>query len=69
DRLLSLRRHVPVVTIVVDRPKEIRRIWPIVDRATSESGLVTSELVPAFRAAVSGREHGSPGPTSRRGAT
>lgn len=49
DRLLSLRRHVPVVTIVVDRPGEIRRIWPIVERATAESGLVTSELVPGFR--------------------
>ena len=28
DRLGSLRRHVPVVTIVVDRPEEIRRLWP-----------------------------------------
>lgn len=45
DRLLSLRRHVPVVTIVVDRPSEIRRLWPVVDAATAETGLVTSELV------------------------
>lgn len=45
DRLFSLRRHVPVVTIVVDRPSEIRRLWPIVDDATAEHGLVTSELV------------------------
>ena len=58
DRLLSLRRHVPIVTIVVDRPEEIRRIWPIIDRATTSTGLVTSELVPAFRAAASGVEHG-----------
>ena len=58
DRLLSLRRHVPVVTIVVDRPEEIRRLWPIVNEATTETGLVTSELVPAFRAAAHGREHG-----------
>jgi PII-like signaling protein len=58
DRLLSLRRHVPIVTIVVDRPEEIRRIWPIIDEATASTGLVTSELVPAFRAAASGVEHG-----------
>ncbi|HZQ80719.1 MAG TPA: DUF190 domain-containing protein [Gaiellaceae bacterium] len=45
DRLLSLRRHVPVVTIVVDRPSEIRRLWPTIDAATAEHGLVTSELV------------------------
>lgn len=61
DRLLALRRHVPVVTIVVDRPEEVRRIWPIIDRATAETGLVTSELVPAFRAAASGVEHGGLG--------
>jgi PII-like signaling protein len=45
DRMLSLRRHVPVVTVLVDRPSEIRRLWPIVDEATAETGLVTSELV------------------------
>jgi PII-like signaling protein len=45
DRLLSLRRHVPVVTILVDRPSAIRRLWPILDEATAEHGLVTSELV------------------------
>jgi PII-like signaling protein len=66
DRLLSLRRHVPVVTIVVDRPEEIRRVWPIVDDATGRSGLVTSELVPAFRAAFAGREHGGLRLASRR---
>ncbi len=45
DRLLSLRRHVPVVTIAVDRPSAIRRFWPIVDDLTRDTGLVTSELV------------------------
>jgi PII-like signaling protein len=45
DRLLSLRRHVPMVTVVVDRPSRIRRLWPIVDAATAETGLATSELV------------------------
>jgi len=58
DRLLSLRRHVPVVTILIDRPQEIQRLWPVVDGATQETGLVTSELVPAFRAVGPGTEHG-----------
>lgn len=58
DRLLSLRRHVPVVTVVVERPEEIRRLWPIIDEATAHTGLVTSELVPAFRVAAEGVEHG-----------
>jgi PII-like signaling protein len=58
DRLLSLRRHVPVVTSVIDRPDEIQRLWPIIDEATAETGLVTSETVPAFRAVADGVAHG-----------
>lgn len=58
DRLLSLARHVPVATIVVERPGEIARLWPIVDEATRTTGLVTSELVPAFRARSPDRFHG-----------
>jgi PII-like signaling protein len=50
DRVLSIRRRVPVVTVVVDRPANIRRWFAIVDELTDETGLVTSELVPAFRA-------------------
>jgi PII-like signaling protein len=50
DRLLALRRNVPVHVIVVDRPPNVRRWWPIVDEATREAGLVTSELVPASHA-------------------
>jgi PII-like signaling protein len=58
DRVLSIRRRVPVVTVVIDRPANIRRWFAIADELTDETGLVTSELVPAFRAvsadAVSG---------------
>jgi PII-like signaling protein len=50
DRLLSLRRRVPVLTVVVDTPARIRRWFAIVDELTDETGLVTCELVPAFRA-------------------
>jgi PII-like signaling protein len=47
DRLLQLRRHVPTVTIVVDRPERTAASFAIVDELTGERGLVTSELVPA----------------------
>jgi PII-like signaling protein len=50
DRLLALRRRVPVVTVVVDEPARIRRWFAIVDELTDETGLVTCETVPAFRA-------------------
>jgi PII-like signaling protein len=50
DRLLSLRRRVPVLTVVVDTPARIRRWFAIVDELTDETGLVTCETVPAFHA-------------------
>lgn len=46
DRLLSLRRHVPVVTEVIDTPERIAALFEIADELTSERGLVSSELVP-----------------------
>ncbi len=50
DRLLSLRRHVPVVTETIDTPERIAALFPIVDELTRERGLVTSEPVPAASA-------------------
>jgi PII-like signaling protein len=50
DRLRSIRRRVPVVVSVVDRPEAAQRWWRVIDGLTSEGGLVTSELVPAFHA-------------------
>jgi PII-like signaling protein len=47
DRLFSLQRNVPVVVVAIDTPSAVRRWWPVVDEATREAGLVTSELVPA----------------------
>lgn len=58
DRLLSLRRHVPIATVIVDDPASIRRWFDIVTDVTARSGLVTSELVPGARAT---------GPDVRRG--
>jgi PII-like signaling protein len=56
DRLLQLRRHVPVVTIVVDSPERIARSFRIVDELTSEHGLVTSEMVPAMAVIGEGKD-------------
>lgn len=58
DRLFSVRRRVPVVTTLVDTPAEIRRWFRIVDELTDETGLVTSELVPAFHAVAPERRVG-----------
>jgi PII-like signaling protein len=58
DRLLQLRRHVPVVTIVVDTPERIAAGFEIVDELTRERGLVTSEIVPAAQALSEERRRG-----------
>jgi PII-like signaling protein len=49
DSFWRLRRRVPVVTTLVDRPERVRHWFAIVDELTSETGLVTSEIVPAMR--------------------
>jgi PII-like signaling protein len=48
DRLLSLTRHVPVATILVDTPANIAESFDVVDELTLDDGLVTSEMVPAL---------------------
>ena len=50
DSFLSLRRRAPLVVVVVDRPSKMQQWWPLVDEATREGGLVTSERVPACHA-------------------
>jgi PII-like signaling protein len=58
DRLLQLRRRVPVVTVIVDTPDRIARWFAIVDELTDETGLVTMEQVPAMRAVGPGVARG-----------
>ncbi len=55
DRLLQLRRHVPVLTTIVDTPERIARSFEIVDEVTREAGLVTSEMVPAMASLSEGQ--------------
>ena len=50
DRLLQVRRHVPVMTISVDTPQRTAEAFQIIDELTAEQGLVTSEMVPAMSA-------------------
>jgi PII-like signaling protein len=47
-----------VVTVIVDTPERIRSWFGVVDRLTEHSGLVTGEMVPAFRATGPQLEHG-----------
>jgi PII-like signaling protein len=58
DSFWQLRRRVPIVTVIVDTPERIVAWSEVVDELTQETGLVTSEMVPAFRAT---------GPTLTRG--
>lgn len=55
DRFFALRRHVPMVTVVVDTPARIRAT---IDELTTDTGLVTSEIVPAFCSRAPHVEHG-----------
>jgi PII-like signaling protein len=50
DRLMQIRRHVPVVTVAIDSPEQTARSFQIIDELTSSDGLVTSEMVPAVQA-------------------
>ncbi len=54
----SIARHAQVLTMLLDTPENMRHWFAIVDEMTGESGLVTSELVPALRAAGPGIAHG-----------
>ena len=58
DTFWQLRRRVPIVTVIVDTPERIRRWFAIVDELTDETGLVTSEQVPALRATGPGVARG-----------
>ena len=67
DSFWTVRRRVPVLTVIVDTPPRIRQWFEVVDRFTDETGLVTSEVVPAFRATGPDIEAGGlslAGPTS-----
>src|SRR6185437_10544260 len=58
DRIFQFGRHVPVVTIVIDTPERITAAFPVIDELTREGGLVTSEIIPAMRAAAGDRRRG-----------
>jgi PII-like signaling protein len=57
-RLLALRRDLPVLVVTVDAPERAARWYALLDRLTGGSGLLTSELVPAWRATGGGFAHG-----------
>lgn len=58
DTFWQLRRRVPVVTVIVDTPDRIREWFAVIDELTDETGLVTSEMVPAFRATAPEHKRG-----------
>jgi PII-like signaling protein len=58
DAAFRLRRRGTLVTTVIDRPGSLRRLWGVIDEVTAEAGLVTTEIVPAFRASAAGAVYG-----------
>jgi PII-like signaling protein len=60
DRLLQIRRHVPVLSVAIDTPAQIARSFAIVDELTAEHGLVTCETVPALYAPSAAVTRGDP---------
>jgi len=49
DRLLALRRHVPIVVEAIDSSEASRRWFEVASELTAEVGLLTAEVVPAVR--------------------
>ncbi len=49
DRFGTVTSHMPTCTVLVDRPSKIAEIWPIIDRITTQHGVVTAAFVPAYR--------------------
>jgi PII-like signaling protein len=47
DAFWQIRRRAPVVTVIVDAADRIGEWFAIVDEVTQQTGLVTSEVVPA----------------------
>ena len=58
DSFWQLQRRTPILTVIVDTPERTRRWFAIVDELTDETGLVTSETVPAYRATGPDLRHG-----------
>jgi PII-like signaling protein len=58
DTLFSLRRRVPTLTVVVDEPEAARRWLEVLDEVTPKRGLITSEVIPAYRATTGDSAHG-----------
>jgi len=49
DRLAALRRHAPIVAVLIDAPSRCERWFEIAAELTEETGLLTAETVPALR--------------------
>jgi len=58
DSFWQLRRRAPVLTVIIDTPERTRDWYTVIDELTSNTGLVTSEMVPAFRATGPQHKHG-----------
>jgi PII-like signaling protein len=49
DRLGRVASHPPTLTVTVDEPERLARVWSAVDSATAHHGVVTSSAVAGHR--------------------
>lgn len=61
ERLLSLERQGPVLTVAIDTPERTQALFERIDALSAAGGLITCELVPALRAAGAPDERGALG--------
>jgi PII-like signaling protein len=59
DRLGRVASHRPTYTVYIDRPERVAEVWPLIDEATAEHGIVTSLVVPGYRERAGDTEHGA----------
>jgi PII-like signaling protein len=59
DRIATWASHLPTYTVLVDRPRRIAELWPLVDEITAEHGVVTAALVPAYRERAGALQNGA----------
>jgi PII-like signaling protein len=64
DRIATWASHTPTYTVLVDRPRRIAELWPLVDEITARHGVVTAALVPAYRERAGALRNGALNPRS-----
>ncbi|MBV9195865.1 MAG: DUF190 domain-containing protein [Solirubrobacterales bacterium] len=58
DKFGHVGSHRPTYTVYIDRPNRVADLWPLIDEATADHGIVTSLFVPGYRERAGHIENG-----------